>query len=431
MELTKILMKSLERNSLQNKKFLLAISGGVDSMVLLHLFHSQKLDLSVAHCNFQLRGEASDLDEQLVREVSNQYQIPFYSIRFDVKAYQESGNYSVEMACRNLRYNWFSELQQKHNLEILVTAHHLNDQLETFFINLSRGSGIKGLSVMNELQSTIFRPFLEVSRETILAYAKQNNIDWREDESNASNIYIRNKIRNEVSPLLLNLHPKFLENFNQSIQFLKNENKVLTDFISIKKQELLINQGSVVKVKLDELQKLEPLETYLHYLFDEYDFHLDQLKQIITSNIGSEVETKKYRILKDRKFLLIKAKTEKLEDEIVFNLSENAYHCVNFVFQKSTNHSLYWDESLDLDKIIFPLTLRKKKEGDFFYPLGMNQKKKVSKFLKDEKLSNFDKENCWILVDNEDRILWISNLRIDERFKITDKTINFLNIKLC
>lgn len=419
------------QHQLHTKKFLVAVSGGVDSMVLLHLFRQSKFNFSVAHCNFQLRGEASNLDEKLVRDYCEKHQIQFFSTRFDVESYQNSGNYSLEMACRNLRYDWFSDLMIKHDFEVLSTAHHLNDQLETFLINLSRGSGIKGLGGMKLCQNQMFRPLLSMKREEIVAFAKAHQISWREDETNQTNDYVRNFIRNEISPLLNQLHPAFLDNFEKSNTHLQHDFQLIENHIKQLKSTLFLIENETIKIEISALQKLNPLQTYLHYLFDEYDFDSKEIEKLLHAENNAEIRNMKFRMLKYENALILQENSTKIWKELTFDLNENPYNCSNFVFQQSKNHSLYWDETLDADLIRFPLTLRSVKEGDFFYPLGMKSKKKINKFLKDLKLSKFEKEEVKILEDAEGCILWVSPHRIDDRFKISEQTINFLNIKLC
>lgn len=426
------LQQLLSKHQLQHKRFLLAVSGGVDSMLLLDVFLNLRLDFKVAHANFQLRGEASDADEDLVKKICNRHHIELFTNRFDVQAYQQIGNYSVEMACRNLRYNWFEELLQREQLEVLVTAHHLNDQLETFFINLSRGSGIKGLGVMQTYQHAIFRPFLTLSRDQIEQLAQALDVEWREDETNLTNDYLRNYIRHEISPKLDELHPTFLSNFQKSVRHLQDDYQLILQQIeSVKTQLFNTGNDEVIKINIAQLKALQPRKAYLHYLFKEYDFEAKAIEKLFDASTGAELSNSKFRLLRDRDFLLLAPKKQDFWKELTFHVSENPYYCANFVFQKSKNHPLYWDETLDADLIQSPLTLREIIPGDTFYPLGMTRKKKISKFLKDEKVSKFDKEKVKILVDAEGKVLWVATYRIDNRFKISENTNNFLNIKLC
>src|SRR5690606_7370339 len=222
-------LHSINFNFQEDAQLLVAVSGGVDSMVLCDLLLKSKLNFSVAHCNFQLRGKESDEDEKFVRNFCSQNQIPVFIKKFEVKKFKNSGNFSTQMAARELRYRWFEELISVQKFDYLLTAHHLNDALETFLINLSRGTGMKGLTGMNS--DKIHRPLLSYSKAEILSYAKNNNLKWREDSSNQTSDYVRNKIRHEIYPVLEEIHPQFLENFSKSIQFLHEENQILENHL--------------------------------------------------------------------------------------------------------------------------------------------------------------------------------------------------------
>ena len=431
MNLKTEIQNRIENNKLGKAKFLLTISGGVDSMVLFHIFRQLSYTFSVAHCNFQLRGNDSDLDEKLVVDTCTKNKIPFFVEKFDVKEYQSTGNYSIEMACRNLRYEWFNKLLITHKFDYLVMAHHLNDQLETLLINLSRGSGSKGLMAMEEISNKIFRPLLTFSKKEIVDYAMQEKIIWREDLTNQENDFIRNQIRNQITPLLEEIHPQFLKNVNKSLAILAEENQLIENYLQTKKKELFRQEKEYEVVKINSLEKLSPINTHLHYFFSPFGFSVNEIRKLLIASTGAEMQSETHRILKNRNFLLIKKKENKKNDLYVIHSIENSYYCPNLFFQKTKRHPTHADETLDYDKIKFPLVFRPIEEGDVFFPLGMKGKKKVSKFLKDEKLSKFDKEKVRVLVDNQQQILWVYPLRIDERYKITQETINFLNIKIC
>ncbi len=431
MNLKTEIQNRIEKNQLNKAKFLLTISGGVDSMVLLDIFRQLPYAFSVAHCNFQLRGNDSDLDEKLVVDTCRKYNIPFFVEKFDVEKYQSTGNYSTEMACRNLRYDWFYDLLTTHKFDYLVMAHHLNDQLETLLINLSRGSGSKGLMAMEEISNKIFRPMLTFSKKEIVDYAKQEKITWREDITNQENDFIRNQIRNQIAPLLEEIHPQFLKNVNKSLTFLAEENQLVENYLQTKKKELFKQENDCEVVEISSLEKLNPINTHLHHFFSPFGFSVEEIRKLLIASTGAEMQSATHRALKNRKFLLIKKKEDKKTDIYVIDSIENSYYCSDLFFQKTAHHPTYTDETLDFDKIDFPLVFRPIEAGDSFFPLGMKGRKKVSKFLKDEKLSKFDKEKVRVLVDNQQQILWVYPLRIDERYKTTQETINFLNIKIC
>lgn len=424
-------------NHLQNKSFsansfLLAISGGIDSMVLLDLFRNSTVKFQVAHCNFQLRGEDALGDEQFVKEYCQHNKIPFYTIRFDVEAYQKTGNYSVEMACRNLRYNWFDELMDKNELDYLVTAHHLDDNVETFLINLSRGTGLKGLTGMQLFNGKIFRPLLEFTKDDLLSYAKENNINWREDYTNKTDDYTRNKIRHHILPVLKEIHPLFNDNFLKTLSYLNHNKMIIQDRINEIENRLFIGNNPS-KILIKDLLVLHPLETYLYYLFEKYGFNsTKELIKFLDSKVGSEIKSEGYRLVKDRDYILLQPIEPITENEIPILGDFIKINSLNLKFEKSKSQNDKATEIIDYESISFPLKLRKVIDGDYFYPIGMKgQKKLISKFMKDLKLSKLEKEQVWLLCDKEDKIIWIVNYRLDERFKITKTSKNFLNITVC
>jgi tRNA(Ile)-lysidine synthase len=422
----------LEDHNFTNHHYLLAISGGVDSMVLLELFRQTSTRFQVAHCNFQLRGEDSDGDEELVRNYCGKYTIPFHTLRFDVEAYRKTGNYSLEMACRNLRYQWFEEIQIQNHLDFLVTAHHLDDNIETFLINLSRGTGLKGLVGMRIDNGKIIRPLLKFTKVDLIDYAEMNDLDWREDYTNASDDFTRNKIRHHITPVLKELHPKFDQNFLESLNLLNDNALIVENKIKEVKTHLFSGENPI-KIDLIEFKKLQPLSTFIHYLFEEYGFTSSkEVIKFLDSITGSEIKSSSHRLIKDRKNLLLIPIEEVVENELTIFDDFIKINSVNLKFEKSINQDENATEIVDFTKISFPLKLRRVKEGDFFHPIGMKgQKKLLSKFMKDLKLSKIEKENVWLLCDQNDQIIWVVNYRLDERFKTTKSSKNFLNITVC
>ncbi|MBD0777482.1 tRNA lysidine(34) synthetase TilS [Maribacter sp. ANRC-HE7] len=417
---------------LQNK-FLLACSGGLDSVVLTHLCNQCELDFSLAHCNFQLRGTESDLDEQFVRELAKQLDKTLYVEHFDTKGYVNSHKVSVQMAARELRYGWFKELMGKHQIKTLVTAHHADDNLETFLINLSRGTGIKGLTGIPEKTDTISRPLIPFSRAQVAEYAKQGQLSWREDQSNAELKYLRNKIRHEIIPLLKETHPTFLHNFHTTQRNLQQIADISEVHLKDLKTLLFKEEGDVVHIAVKPLQALEPIEAYLHGLFHVYGFTAwNDLKQLLTAMSGKEIRSKTHRLLKDREELIL----SKLEEEQISSytieetttaIEEPLAMTISLVdnIGETGPNVLY----VDKETLKYPLVLRKRQKGDYFYPLGMQGHKKLSKFFKDEKMDVFSKEKQWLLCSNTD-IVWVVGKRLDNRFKITPNTKRILKITL-
>ena len=422
----------LEQHSFSTHRYLLAISGGIDSMVLLDLFRQTAANFQVAHCNFQLREEDANGDEMFVREYCGKYNIPFHSVRFDVAAYQKTGNYSVEMACRNLRYEWFEQVQQQNRLDVLVTAHHLDDNIETFLINLSRGTGLKGLVGMQIDNGKIFRPLLNFTKNDLLDYAKSNEINWREDYTNATDDYTRNKIRHHITPILKELHLQFDENFLSSLNHINDNYQIVQNKVEEIRSDLF-TRDNPIEIEISALKKLQPLETFLHYLFEKYGFSSSkEILKFLDAETGSEIKSATYRLIKNRENLLLQKIEKENEDELTIFDELIEINSLNLKFVKSINPHENATEIVDFTSILFPLKLRKVKEGDFFYPIGMKgQKKLLSKFMKDLKLSKLEKEKVWLLCDQKDQIIWVVNHRLDERFKTTETSKNFLNITVC
>lgn len=417
----------------ENPKILVAVSGGIDSMVLVDILEKLKFTFSIAHCNFQLRGEGSNLDAEFLKNYANQREIEIFIQEFDVKSYKESGNFSTQMAARNLRYDWFLKLKNQHSFDCSMTAHHLNDSLETFLINLSRGTGINGLKGIQSDQRGLIRPLLPFSKSAILSYAQENNIQWREDVSNSSTDYVRNKIRHEIEPHLNEIHPNFLENFYQSLAYLHSEAQMLENHLDQLKKEIWKEENGTIYVSIDELKKLKPLSSYLHHLFHPFGFaHPKEIEKLLKAQNNSEITSSTHRLIKNEPNIWLKKKQEVgLYNEIELDQEQILEKPLYLRFSKSEQRDFNSSEAIDYDKIKWPLRLRKRRTGEIFFPIGMKGSKKISKFFKDEKYSKLEKEEAWLLVDDADRIVYVIGKRLDERFKITENTHTILNIYLC
>ena len=411
----------------------MACSGGLDSVVLAHLCASYKLDFSLAHCNFKLRGEESDKDEDLVRTLGKELGREIFVTSFDTHGYMAQHKTNLQIAARELRYNWFSQIMANHHIKTLVTAHHADDSLETFIINLSRGTGIEGLSGIPSLTNTISRPLLQFSRTEIKKYAEANAIHWREDASNENTKYLRNNIRHNIIPKLKELNPHFLENFLKTQEYLGQTQEILHHHITQLKKQLFSKEEMVEKVKVASLLALKPTKTYLFHFFKEYGFtQWDDIYGLLSANSGKEVHSNTHRLLKDRDFLLLKPIVQK--NTKAFYIEEDQESVSEPIDLKFSNVKAIGETSqniiyVDKETLKYPLTVRKCQKGDYFYPLGMSGKKKISKFFKDAKMDVFAKENQWLLCSG-DNIVWIIGKRADERFKITDRTKEILKIIL-
>jgi tRNA(Ile)-lysidine synthase len=420
---------------LNGKKLLLATSGGLDSMVMVHLFQNLKCEIALAHCNFQLRGLESFGDQNFVQEYAETNEIPLFVTQFDTQAFANDYKLSTQVAARDLRYNWFYELLETENYDYVLTAHHADDNLETFLINLSRGTGLEGLVGIPEQNDKIMRPLIPFSREDIANYAKENNIQWREDSSNASDKYLRNKIRHDLVPLLKELNPQFIESFQKTQSYLQESQAMVEDASIMIYQQVAKQDGEDIYFDLNQLKRLPNYKSYLYQWLNEFGFSAwDDIYNLVESQSGKQVFSAEFRLLKDREFIIlspINFEEEQLEYFIEKEVKEvniplNLTFCKVSDISVTTNTAIFVDE----DKLEFPLVLRRWNEGDYFQPFGMEGKsKKLSKLFKDEKLSLIEKENSWILCSNN-RIVWVVGLRQDNRFRIDNTTQNLLKIQL-
>lgn len=421
-------LENLVRNP-ENHHYLLAVSGGADSMVLASLFQDLGLMYQVAHINYKLRGKDSDLDQKTVQDFCEKNHIQFHL--YEVSEKDKKPENSIQLWARELRYHFFREIQEQQNLKFLVTAHHLNDQLETFIINLSKASGINGLSGIPAETHNILRPLLNFSKKEIYEYAEENRIDFREDLSNKKSDYLRNKIRNEIVPKLLETNDQFLENFKKSSLYL-NQTK---DFVQ-KQIEEIENKLIVFNPehKILSKEKLHKESAFVQFeILKKYGFHQEEeIPKIFTAENGSSFYSKEYQLVVDRdELIFIHKKAEKetpndillidkfdsSENQIIINLENNI---------EKINKDFEWD--FDVEKLHFPLRLRRQKDGDEFYPTGFSGKKKVSKFFRDEKISILVRQKIWILTDCDNSVLGIIPFRQDRRFMATKHTEKVLTI---
>lgn len=418
---------------LKDKKLLIAISGGVDSVVLTHLLSILNFNISLAHCNFKLREKESDLDENFVLKLGEKLNIKTFTTQFETNKFAQKNKLSTQIAARELRYNWFESLVNKHQFEYVLTAHHADDNLETFLINLTRGTGLDGLTGIPETNGNILRPLIPFSRNEIIDFAKENDIKWREDQSNASTKYIRNKIRHQVVPVLKEINPSVLETFAKTTNHLKESQQIIEDRIQKVSKEIIQKDFStsleMTKLNIDKINQLSNPKAYLYQFLKDYNFtEWNDVYNLLSAQSGKQVFSKTHVLLKDRNFLILTKKGFSTEQETIVEIVENTTEITNPIhlkFETVKNPSLHSKEIIFLDKneLEFPLKLRKWQNGDVFYPSGMQGKKKISKYFKDEKLSLIDKQNTWLLCNNNDSIIWIIGYRSDNRF-ITKKESN-------
>jgi tRNA(Ile)-lysidine synthase len=413
-------------------KIIVAVSGGIDSCVLLFLLHELNFNCVVVHCNFSLRNEESDNDENFVKELSKEYHFEFETKKFETTFFAEENGISIQMAARELRYSFFEETRKKHDCKFIATAHHADDNIETLFINLIRGTGLKGLSGIPVKTEKIVRPLLFATRNEIYAFAKKNEIKWREDSSNQSVKYMRNKIRHDLLPMIEEIKPGFSKQILRNIEHFGETNNLLKEILNEKIKEITFNSDNKLFIDISELLKSESGKTFLYEIIAPYGFNPKQINKIwstINGESGKVFYSKNYCLNKDRDKIII--------SQIHTNNTKRKYYIdeiqewISEPIELSINH-LSWESSmtisksnsiamLDAEKIEFPLIIRRWEHGDYFKPIGMQGFKKLSDFFIDNKLSKVDKDNIWI-VESANKIVWVIGHRIDDRFKISEST---------
>jgi len=442
----------------EGDRLILALSGGIDSMVLADLLLKSKVEFVVAHCNFHLRGEESDGDEEFVREYAERNGIQCFVKHFDTGQYAAEQGISIEMAARDLRYAWFEDLRQQLGYDKIAVAHHADDQAETFFINLLRGAGLRGLKGMRPQNGAIIRPLLWASREQIHQYAVENNITWREDHTNAEIVYLRNKIRNQLLPVFDELHTEARQGLYKSVEHLASENELYRELLNEKLSQIVEEQDavSVIARRNDEAIQINKSfhvsldcfaalamtqrEQLLFEWLRQYGFNTDQchfIFEAMETGIGNKYYSPTHQLVIGRNELVLSEIQPVAEEEIQIEIGEEEIfspvhlrfsqfeRTADFVIDKSQDVA-----QLDLDKIQFPLTLRHWRHGDRFHPLGMKGSKLLSDFFVDQKFTEWQKQNAWLLTNAEDDILWVVGFRIDNRFKVTSETKSVLRCEM-
>jgi len=412
----------------QQKTYLLAVSGGVDSMVLADLFQVSGFNFHIAHINYHLRNEDSNLDQKLVSGFCERHQIPLHLC--EVSEVDKKPENSIQNWARELRYRFFREIQQKQNLDFLVTAHHLNDQLETFIINLSKASGIRGLSGIPKNENGIIRPLLDFSKDEIYDFAKENQIEFREDQSNQKTDYLRNKIRHNIVPELEKLNSDFLNNFSKSIHYINQTKDFINESVTEKIEALKINSNKN-QIIIDKQKFSKESELIRYEILKRFGFNDEnEMQKVLSAHTGSSFFNSEFHLIINRNELIFSDKLEvRSEDSEEVLLEIVDYEIVipqNIKSEIQEFGTCFW--KIDKNKIQLPLKLRKKQEGDLFFPIGMIGKKKISKFFKDEKLSILAKQKIWLLCDTNDQILGVLPFRQDGRF--SSENSNSLEVKI-
>ena len=418
-------------------RILLACSSGIDSMVMTHLCQKLNLNITLAHCNFCLRGHESNLDEAFVVDYASKQDILVFSKQFDTQSFVDNSKYSIQMAARELRYNWFQSLSEQHQFSCVLTAHHADDNLETFLINLSRGSGLDGLLGIPEKNGLFLRPLLPFSRDQILQYAQKHQIEWREDSSNVSLKYQRNQLRHKLVTVLKEIYPNILESLTKTQSHLEASKELLESHIQdIEEQVIVKTNLGEIHFDINALKALKSMPLYLFPLFNKYGFSdWKALSKLLDGQSGKKLLSKTHTLIKNRQVLILlsndlpTATSQKIEshNDIAFieNLGCHLKIDKVSVLDSPDTNTIY----VDFDKLQFPLELRPWKNGDYFYPKGMEGKKKISKFLKDEKMSLSEKDKT-LLLCSDAQVVWVVGKRQDARFIASEKDALMCKISL-
>lgn len=418
-----------------NSRIIIGLSGGADSVALLDILISLEYNCIAAHCNFHLRGEESNRDETFVKNLCQSYNLPLHTIDFDTEQYASDKSISIEMAARELRYQWFEKLRLEEKADYIAIAHHQDDSVETVLLNLIRGTGIKGLTGIKPKNEYIVRPLLTITRNDIIKYLSDRQLNFVEDCTNQEDIYTRNKIRLSIIPLLESINPSVKESIRKTAENLQQVESIYNNYIS-DKQDIVLSDNRIDIPKL--LACIEP-KAILFEILSKYGFNSANINQIFNSLegiSGKQFFSEDYQIVKDRDFLIISKINNSLEEVFTIDKSDRLLsHPISLqidVVNKDANFKVERNPNIvyaDYDKVSFPLKLRHWKQGDWFIPFGMKGRKKVSDYFSDNKFSLIDKKHCWLLCSQDD-IIWIIGHRSDDRYKITNNTEKVLKISI-
>jgi tRNA(Ile)-lysidine synthase len=424
---------------ISDNRILVAVSGGIDSVVMLDLFVKANYQISIAHCNFQLRDAESDNDEEFDKDLGKKNGLKVFCKKFDTRNYAEKGKLSIQVAARELRYAWFDELVEKEGFDYVAVAQHADDQLETFFINLLRGSGLAGLRGMPVKRDSIIRPLLFAKRKDIEQYAEKSNLTFREDSSNKEDTYLRNKIRLNLLTKLEKIDKRASDSTLESMHHLNEADILLQQLIDEKLKFVFREENGIFSILIDDLKLLEPDDIWMYYLLRNFNFNRDvtdnMVRAITEKQSGKVFYSASHKAIIDRDAIFIEVLKVRDNNEVYFvgNDLEIIEKPIALSFQTIHNHRSFkikpdvkmaW---MDKDKLSFPLEIRNWKKGDRFQPFGMKGSKLLSDYFIDEKMNQLEKQNIWLLISGKD-IAWVIGHRISEKFKITKQTTRVLSI---
>ncbi|TPE43663.1 tRNA lysidine(34) synthetase TilS [Pontibacter mangrovi] len=420
-------------------KILAAVSGGIDSVVLCEVLHQLKYDFAVAHCNFGLRAEDAEADQLFAKKLAKKYNVPFFTENFSTRAFAAQEKVSTQMAARTLRYEWFERVRQQEGYDYIATAHHSNDLTETILLHLTKGTGIAGLHGIPAKNGRIIRPMLAVTKDDIYEYVTERKLIWREDSSNETTKYQRNKIRHEVIPVLKEINPSLEETMQHTAERVSHAESIVAAYIENLREQSIKEAEGAVYVSLRPLQNATGLPLVLHELLRPFHFSYSvvlELAEALEGISGKQFDSPTHTLVKDRDQLVLTPRNLSSFGSILINEGDTAAEAGNLYFKiKYVDADKYklntkpHVAALDADQLKFPLKLRSWQEGDWFVPLGMNGKKKVSDFLIDKKVPANLKRQTLVLVSDQS-IAWVVNQRPDNRFKVTDKTERVVEISL-
>lgn len=433
----KKLQAILSEREWAGKKIVVAVSGGSDSMALAALLKNVGSNIIVAHCNFGLRGAESNDDEASVGQWAEANEVPFFVQKFDTKKILEDEGGNLQEIARNLRYTWFEQLRKEQGFDLIATAHHKQDSVETMLINFLKGTGISGMHGILPQQNKIIRPLLSFTKEEIQAFLLQYNIPWREDSSNTKDQYTRNAIRHNLFPVITQIFPQALENLAGNTLRFREAEMLYNESVERYRKKLIEKRNNDWYIPILRLKHVIPLSTILWELIRPFEFNPSQLKDVvhlIEAETGKYVSSSAFRIIRNRDFLIITALQQQESTHILIEEGDNKIDAPGFTLHiKQVPYKVSEMEKirqlpkeeicLDAGTLSFPLIIRPWKTGDYFYPMGMNRKKKkVSRFLIEQKMPLHEKEQVWVLESGK-RIAWVIGMRPDERFKIGAQTL--------
>jgi tRNA(Ile)-lysidine synthase len=422
-----------------DQKILLAVSGGKDSVLMVHLFKQAGFDFGIAHCNFQLRADESQRDEAFVKLLAASLDVPFHITHFDTKAYAKAHRSSTQMAARDLRYQWFEQIREQEGYEAIALAHHQNDAIETMLINLTRGTGISGLHGIAPKRDRLIRPLLFLSREDIEALIQKEQIDYVEDSSNGTDHYARNRIRLKVVPHLKAINPSLERTFAQNIQRFQEAETIIQQTVASLRSSIFKDSAAGLLVKIEDLRSLNPQKLLCYELLKPFNFTeplIGELLNALEKQSGTSFYSSTHRITLDRQQLIITAIEPTATSNCIIHPADKqidlGYHGLHIQYAEGNAFFKDGRAYVDCDLLIFPLVVRTRQAGDVFVPLGMKTHKKLSNFLVDEKVPLPEKDKIPLILNGNGDIIWVGGMRQDNRYKVsaTTKKVAIFELKL-